>query len=464
MDRVIWSVILCLLLAFPRVSGARERFAPSVRALLGNGIGSLASDSLFLWAGTDAGVSKLPRQAVESGDWTTYTVKDGLGGNSISALAVGRGDVWVAAAHDSAARTSEVSDGISVTRDGGRTWTTVTPARGFGLGNTVWHLAVTPDAVWAACWNAFGRFDSGLIRSRDGGVTWESFVPNPFTNGEYTFSVVVDSARVWAGTAGGIGRSEDDGATWAVSTVANGLTGNWAYTLGIQRLGGRRIVWAAAWPADAGQRYGVVRSFNDGVSWTPVPEFNDVQAVDFTFADSTVWVATLTGLWKSANAGATWTRFGKGDGLAETETIAVHAIGDTVWAGTAESGLSATTNGGATWHVIRTSFPTAALGTPARADTIPTYAFPNPFSPLRHDFVRIRYSLSASTDVTVAVYDVADQLVATIVNGQPRDPGEQVEAWDGKNGRGARVANGVYLYRIQTRTGLHAYGKIVVLD
>ncbi len=205
---VLIAIIVSILLVVQGVDAVKFA-APSVRALLGNGIGELQTDDQFLWAGTDAGVSRIALDApltgysADSGDWTTFTTADGLGGDNITAMAVGNGEVWVAAAHDSSVMQSEVSDGITVSRDGGITWEHFRPDRGYGLANTVWGLAVTPSTVWAAAWNAFGLFDSGLIRSRDGGLTWESLVPNPGPNGEFSFTVLADGSDVWVGTAGG---------------------------------------------------------------------------------------------------------------------------------------------------------------------------------------------------------------------------------------------------------------------
>lgn len=464
------SAFMCGLLALtltlfvPLDGRATDLRAPSVRALLGNGIGKIMSDGLFLWVGTDAGVGRILLLAFDSGDWTTFTREDGLSGDGITAMAVGHGEVWTASARDSSVMQSEVGEGISVTRDRGQTWTTFRPERAFGLGNTVWGLAVTPGAVWAATWNAFGFFDTGLIRSRDRGESWEPVNPNTRPNGEFTFSVVADGPRVWVGTAGGVSRSADDGATWAVADTAQGLTGNWVFAMDVQVVNGDSVLWAGSWPAGPGQRYGVARSADGGATWSAIDTLMDIQAVDFAFVDSTAWVATLDGLWRSRDSGATWRRFGEADGLGSDAFAAVHARGDTVWAGTSRDGLSASFDAGASWQTARASFPTAALGAPARADTIQTYAFPNPFSPINHGVVRIRYSLSAPADVTVEVFDIASQRVATLLDRQPQTAGEQFVPWDGKNGRHTRVANGVYFYRIQTRDGLHAFGKIVVLD
>ena len=454
--------VLCLFVS--RVHAIRL-LAPSVRAIVGNGIGELDSDDRYLWMGTDAGLSRIELDDYEFDNWTTFTTDDGISGNNITAMNIGHGEVWMAAAHDSSIMQSEVGDGISVTRDGGNSWTTFRPERGAGLANTVWGLAVTPTAVWAAAWNAFGLFDTGLIRSKDGGLTWNAINSNPNSNGEFTFSVLADEPRIWVGTAGGIARSTDDGTTWAVSTTADGLTGPWVFTMDIQVINGDSTIWAGSWTTgQPGERYGVVRSIDSGLSWTEVDTFANIQAIDFAFVDSTVWVATVSGLWLSTDAGQHWQQLDQADGLASEDLVSVHALGDTVWTGSAQDGLSTSFNHGGTWEVSRASVPTVTLGGPARADTIETYAFPNPFSPINHGAVRIRYSIRARADVTVEIFDIANQRVISLLVNQSQASGEQFVRWDGRNGRNIRVANGVYFYTISTQTGLKAFGKIVVLD
>ena len=180
--------------------------------------------------------------------------------------------------------------------------------------------------------------------------------------------------------------------------------------------------------------------------------------------DSTVWVATVSGLWLSTDAGQHWQRLDQADGLASEDLVSVHALGDTVWTGSAQDGLSTSFNRGGTWEVSRASVPTVTLGAPAREDTIETYAFPNPFSPINHGAVRIRYSISTGADVTVEIFDIANQRVISLLVNQSQASGEQFVRWDGRNGRNIRVANGVYFYTISTQTGLQAFGKIMVLD
>jgi hypothetical protein len=92
---------------------------------------------------------------------------------------------------------------------------------------------------------------------------------------------------------------------------------------------------------------------------------------------------------------------------------------------------------------------TIQLG-PTAADPIasPRFALeqnhPNPFNPK----TTIQYQLPHSGDVSLHVYDVRGRLVRTLVEGfQPA--GRLAVDWDGTDARGARVASGTYVYRLQ---------------
>src|SRR5262249_5770128 len=66
--------------------------------------------------------------------------------------------------------------------------------------------------------------------------------------------------------------------------------------------------------------------------------------------------------------------------------------------------------------------------------------YPNPFNPT----TAITYQLSAVSQVSLRVFDILGQEVATLVNEQ-KQPGTYSVAWDASD-----VSSGVYLYRLQT--------------
>jgi hypothetical protein len=70
--------------------------------------------------------------------------------------------------------------------------------------------------------------------------------------------------------------------------------------------------------------------------------------------------------------------------------------------------------------------------------------YPNPFNPS----TVIRFSLPTEQQVKLEVYDITGALVKTILNEAVRAGNKEV-TWDGTNYAGARVASGMYFYRLQ---------------
>jgi hypothetical protein len=70
--------------------------------------------------------------------------------------------------------------------------------------------------------------------------------------------------------------------------------------------------------------------------------------------------------------------------------------------------------------------------------------YPNPFNPS----TTIRFALPKEEQVKLEVYDITGALVKTILNEAVR-AGNKEATWDGTNSSGAKVASGMYLYRLQ---------------
>jgi DNA-binding transcriptional MerR regulator len=83
-------------------------------------------------------------------------------------------------------------------------------------------------------------------------------------------------------------------------------------------------------------------------------------------------------------------------------------------------------------------------------------SYPNPFNPE----TQIAYTLGASENVQIHIYNISGQLIRTYDLGyQPA--GNHIIRWDGRNENGDIAASGVYLYRIEA--GLHQVTNRMVL-
>jgi parallel beta-helix repeat protein len=70
--------------------------------------------------------------------------------------------------------------------------------------------------------------------------------------------------------------------------------------------------------------------------------------------------------------------------------------------------------------------------------------YPNPFNPETY----ISFALPVASQVELKVYNVAGQLVKSLVDGEEMSAGLHMVRWDGTNNNGEKVASGIYFYKI----------------
>jgi len=90
------------------------------------------------------------------------------------------------------------------------------------------------------------------------------------------------------------------------------------------------------------------------------------------------------------------------------------------------------------------------VGVDERPTALPTAYFleqnyPNPFNPE----TQIRYGLPKNTGVTLRIFNLYGQVVATLYDGQ-QAAGTHTVKWNGLNSQGQRVSSGVYFYKLET--------------
>ncbi len=188
-----------------------------------------------------------------------------------------------------------------------------------------------------------------------------------------------------------------------------------------------------------------------------------------------------TGVTSSQNAGATvltWSRNPEPDvayyavycdtvsGFTPSAATRVGTPTDTTWtlgvlADTLYCVVSAVDTSGYAggFSVEVASTPSAATpvlpGTPLRTALEP--AVPNPFNPT----TTIRFSVAHRAHVRLVVFDVSGRRVRTLVD-DTRAPARYRVTWNGRTDRGARVASGVYFYRLEA-DGVQQTRKMVLL-
>ena len=439
----------------------------------GNSITDVVVDGNVVYLGGSGGLS---RTADDGQTWEVFNHKDGLGRGDVSAITIWKQTIWVATGFDTLTKDAGLltaGGGLSYSSDNGQTWTHVNQPGATPVQNITYDIAIQDSVIWIA------SYGGGLRKSRDWGQTWTPVAPDSFSFDTFAhlnhraFSVISTGKELWVGTAGGINRSDDGGKTWVNFNHQNQehpISGNFVVALAYQKTGDRNIIWAATNPAEAPEEFRAVSwTDDDGYTWhtTLKGQF----AHNFAFDDSVVYVATDSGLFKSVDGGQSWAHFPPivdsrtGVPVLTSEVYSVGvAPGHVLWVGTGD-GLARTDDNGRTWKVFRRF---AALGGQSEDET---YAYPNPFSPLRQNIlngaghVRFHYFLPRSATVSVKIFDFSMDLVRTLISGKQRPVGgEYDEIWDGTNDLGTPVANGVYFYRIE-RSGLKpVWGKVLIVN
>jgi photosystem II stability/assembly factor-like uncharacterized protein len=450
-----------------------------------NAINDILIDEEDVWIGTANALIKM----IDNGDsMLVYThAEDSIGKGGITALAEKNDTIWIATGFDTLTDLGHLpaGGGIGYMVEGDSIWhwfpQPVDPKDAVGyepttvtIQNLTYDIAISHSAVWITSWAG------GLRKSTDHGETWEIVTVDGYPLDvlgrltHRTFAVIFDGKALWVGSAGGIHKSTDEGETWTTfshQNQAQGISGNFVVAIAQQKTSEKEIIWASTIEAEDVDEYrGISKTEDGGYTWTVMLEGEF--AHNFAIDGKEVYVVTDNGLYKSVDYGETWALFPqiidkKQDRkiyTTEMYSVAVDTIGRELWVGTAD-GLAMSEDFGFSWTIFR------AYETPGKNKNPDTYAYPNPFSPMRHNrfgadgHVRFKYTIESSTSITIRVYDFGMNLVQTVVENKHRlEPGNYDEIWNGRNELGDLVANGVYFYQIRFTNQETVWGKVIVID
>ena len=363
--------------------------------------------------------------------------------------------------------------------------------------NITYDLAATSNAVYTT------SFAGGLRKSTDMGATFHLMVLPPdnldsisisdtvnfdlspvdrpdrwnlsgtvkgmrgnFNHRVFSVLAVTDS-ELWVGTAGGINRTTDGGNSWrkfSYTNQANPISGNFVVAIGRNVIGGTPFIWAATINANDPQEFRAISFTSDqGRTWSTAlrGEFTH----NFGFMNSVVYAVSNTGVFRSDNAGLSWTHY---TGFVDTKhnrrsyddaCYAVASQGDTIWVANVDGLMNTRDNSvtpfGSDWTIFRAAAPLASAKQ--------AYAYPNPFSP-DDEVCRIHYRTTQSGSVSIRVFDFAMFPVRTIIQNASRTPSSEIDdIWDGKDDNRKQVANGLYYIKV-TQDGEDVWTKIIVLQ
>jgi hypothetical protein len=144
---------------------------------------------------------------------------------------------------------------------------------------------------------------------------------------------------------------------------------------------------------------------------------------------------------------------------AATKRVGFAMVGGTTLAELVQAARAAQRNWvqrlGNPMEIILTGVDEGLAGIPESYDLSQNY--PNPFNPS----TVIRYALPEASQVTMKVYNLLGQEVATLVN-EVREAGYHEVVWSSRNNAGITLASGVYFYRIEAKTidGANAFTSL----
>ena len=267
-----------------------------------------------------------------------------------------------------------VGDGIYKSTDAGRTWTHL----GLRDGQQIPRIAVdprNPDRLFVAVLgHPYGpNPERGLYRSTDGGQSFTKVLGKDENTG--ASDVLIDPANhnivyaalwearqgpwenaSWNGPGGGIFKSTDGGNTWHPLTA--GIPDNFIQAnLAIAPSNPRRLyasIAAGSGPGGAG----IYRSDDAGEHWTrttndPRPAARigggDVSVPTVDPKNPDIVYVTSTVVWKSTDAGRTWTGLRGAPGGDDYQRLWINPLHPEIMLVVSDQGAVVSVNGGQTW-------------------------------------------------------------------------------------------------------------------
>jgi hypothetical protein len=361
-------------------------------------------------------------------------------------------------------------------------------------GNDAWVRVIGGDGGWAGIDAAsnnvlYGSYQYlSLLKSTNGGGGWFDVPPPDVGRTGFIAPYVLcggDDHQVLYSGRSYIHRSLNGGVNWLVTNGGQQLDENPALAMAVSQTD-CNVLYVTTAPVV--WRSGVFRTTNGGGAFDNVtgslPDRYYVGlAIDPT-DDQTVYV-TLSGFgsshaFKSINGGDTWDDIGAGLPDVPTSAVVVDPFEPAhVYVGN-DIGVYCSLDGGGDWFSYSAGLPDAVVAMDLSVSPtngmlrVSTYGNgvyerplmstlvdvpdqeplaslirleqnrPNPFNPA----TEIRYALSAESEVTLAVYDLAGRKVRTLVDAR-QPAGDHGARWDGRDERGASLPSGVYVCELK---------------
>ena len=193
--------------------------------LTGNKITCITVDEHYVWFGTDGGLNRYDKWL---DSWAARTERDGLTSNAVSAIAADSQFVWVGT-HTKPEKYNDKYDFFFASKKKEKesinrynktldSWNTYSKKDGL-VGDNISAIAVDKDYVW------FGTYNAGVSKySKTNQAFTGTYTKRDLLSSDKISDIAVDGINIWFGTAeAGVQRYIKPVKTWTIYTHSDGL-------------------------------------------------------------------------------------------------------------------------------------------------------------------------------------------------------------------------------------------------
>ena len=156
---------------------------------------SLAGTLLASAAAAISVAAATPAALADGLTFTNKTISNGLGNNNVRGVYASGSSIY-AATNTTNGTTNGTGGGLSISTDGGTSWTNYTNTNGLGSNNVF--------GVYASDGNVYAATAGGLSISTNGGTSWTNYTTDNGLGSNNVFGVYASGSTIYAATQGGL--------------------------------------------------------------------------------------------------------------------------------------------------------------------------------------------------------------------------------------------------------------------